>query len=208
MPGTRRKLLDVARGVASSFCSRNNDYERAWLPGVLLHRRTREVAESALTLDLLGLESNDEVTETIRATYSALLRSIAKRVGLTEDVIKAAHLSVQYRPREPNWDRREWKKPREILARPSWWFTVTVSIEDDRGRTWSATDTNWCWPDARALPVGRVHYGIDGRFEGDAVPLITEHVHQLLAAMRRRSAIIVRARPRNPRPTARHDRHL
>lgn len=187
MPGTRRKLLDIARGVATSFCSRNNDYERAWLPGVLLHRRTREVTEGTLTLDLLGWETDDEVTETIRGTYSALLRSIAGRVGLTEDVIKSAHLSVEFRPREPNWDRREWMKPRELLARPSWWFKVTVSIEDDRGRRWSASDTNWCWPDARSLPVGRVDYGIDGRLEGDPVALFTEHVRQRLATLRRRN---------------------
>ena len=187
MPGTRRKLLDVARGVAGSFCSRNNDYQRAWLPGVLLHRRARELIEDTLTLDLLGPESDDDITDTIRVTYSALLRSIVERVGLTEDVLKAAHLSVEYRPREPNWDRRAWKVPRRLLARPTWCFKVTVAIEDDRGRTWSATDTDWCWPDARTLPVGRVGYGIDGRLKGDPVALLTEHVRQRLATLRRRN---------------------
>jgi len=185
VPGTRRKLLDVARGVASSFCSRNNDYQRAWLPGVLLHQRTREVTKGTLTLDLLGPKSDDEITDTIRVTYSTLLRSIAERVGLTEDVIKAAHLSVEYRPREPNWDRRAWKVPRQLLARPTWWFIVTVAIEDDRGRTWSATDADWCWPDARALPVGRVMYGDDGRLQGHLVTLFTEHIRQWIVPIRR-----------------------
>lgn len=61
MPGTRRKLLDVARGVASSFCSRNNDYQGAWLPGVL-RRRTLELNEDTVTVDLLEASVSDPVT--------------------------------------------------------------------------------------------------------------------------------------------------
>lgn len=180
MPGSRRKLHDVARGVASSFCSRNNDYERAWLPGVL-RRRTLGHRDDVL-VDLLGARDDDDLLDTIRVEYSSLLRSIAERVGLTGDVVRAAHLSVEYRPREPNWSSERHGRPRGLLDRPTWWFVATVSIEDDRGRTWSATDASWCWPETRALPAGRAVYDADGNLCGDPITLLIEKVRSWTAA--------------------------
>jgi hypothetical protein len=166
MPGTRRSLIDAARGLTGSFCSRNNDYRGAWLPGVLL-QRFLDGSAAAVVVDLVQHNNDDDhLTDAIRATYGALLRSILTRAGLPKDVVAMASLTIDFRPREPNLTREDWRLPRALLDRPTWWFDVTVRIEDDRGHVHTAADRNWCWPEARRLPIGQSTYAPDGRLSG------------------------------------------
>lgn len=166
MPGTRRSLIDAARGLTGSFCSRNNDYRGAWLPGVLL-QRFLDGSGAAVVVDLVQHDDGDDhLTDTIRATYRALLRSILARTGLADDVVSTASLTIDFRPREPNWTREDWRSPRVLLDRPTWWFDVTVRIEDDRGHVHTAVDRNWCWAETRRLPIGQSTYAPDGHLSG------------------------------------------
>jgi hypothetical protein len=84
--------------------------------------------------------------------YRQLLLSIINRISLPSGMLSSATLCVRFTPRTPSWTRDEWKVPRELLPRPTWWFTATVTIMDDRGRSHSVARTDWCWPDTRRLP--------------------------------------------------------
>ncbi|GAA2030460.1 hypothetical protein GCM10009819_12750 [Agromyces tropicus] len=159
---TRRQFVDVASGVAASFCSRNNDFQGAWLPGVLLRAQTSPDTADIVVDLIMGCDDN-AVAANVGERYGNLLRSITARVGLSATMMTSAQLRVQYAPRAPNWTREEWTNPREELDRPTWSFVVTVSITDDRAHVHEATCANWCWPELRALPVSGSLYGPDGR---------------------------------------------
>lgn len=141
---TRSQLVDVSGGFASSFCSRNNDYKGAWLPGVLC---ARTLPTESIFVDLFGATPKDRVLATAQECYHQLLLSIMNRISLPTGMFSDA----TFAPRTPSWTREEWKVPREVLPRPTWWFTATVTITDDRGRSHSVARTDWCWPDTRRL---------------------------------------------------------
>ncbi|WP_267422357.1 MULTISPECIES: hypothetical protein [unclassified Curtobacterium] len=178
MPGTRRSLIDAARGLTGSFSSRNNDYRGAWLPGVLL-QRFLDGSGAAVVVDLVQhSDGDDHLTDTIRATYGELLRSVLARTGLAEDVVATASITIDFRPREPNWTREDWLSPRAVLDRPTWWFEAIVRIEDDRGHVHTAADRNWCWPETRRLPIGQSTSMPDGRLSGGIATTLSDAVHR------------------------------
>jgi len=157
---TRRQLLDVARGVASSFCSGNNRYQGAWLPGVLLHeqgpdcRLSFSLAQAAAGLGVLSAAGDYAAQARIRIT---------DRLDLPQHWISGGTLTIRYSSREPSWTREVWLSPRRALDRPTWWFSVVTGIVDDRGRTHQGTTSQWCWPDPRPLPVAREYWDPEGR---------------------------------------------
>ena len=157
---THRQLRDVARGVASSFCSGNNRYRGAWLPGVLLHEQgpDRKLSFSLVqTAGGLGVLS-------AAGDYAAEARiRITNRLHLPQHWTSGETLTLHYLPREPSWTREVWLQPRSALDRPTWWFTVVTSIVDDRGRTHEGTMSRWCWPDSRPLPIAREFWDPQGR---------------------------------------------
>lgn len=59
--GRRRELTGVANALTAMFCSRTNDYQGAWLPGVLCHRLLTAQRRSA-SIDLLLIDNDDEVS--------------------------------------------------------------------------------------------------------------------------------------------------
>ncbi|ARC58216.1 hypothetical protein AS850_14115 [Frondihabitans sp. 762G35] len=147
---TRRQFVDVVRGVTSSFCSRNNDYRGVWLPGVLC---AQTLPDDRVLIDLLDTRDAGPLTATVQERYRELAYSIMYRSGLPAAMLTHATIEVRFTSRLPSWTREDWKSPRELLPRPTWWFTATATITDDRGRSYTADDTDWCWPESRTLPT-------------------------------------------------------
>lgn len=75
----RRELLDIARGISSSFNSRNNDYKGYWTLGVLYKFVSTNNIES-LEFDILNsvTPSSTEDFYQVISRYNALLRRLLK----------------------------------------------------------------------------------------------------------------------------------
>jgi hypothetical protein len=160
--GRRRELTGVADALSAMFCGRTNDYEGAWLPGVLC-RRLITVGTHSLSIDLL-LESEDEISSVVAVRARQHVAHHCKQIDLDPAMVRSAVMQVDFRVREPNRSRADWLIPAEQLERDTWWFTVTVIIIDDLSRERTATRREWCWPDSRELPIsGSSVYGPRGQ---------------------------------------------
>lgn len=149
--GRRRELTGVADALGAMFCSRANDYQGAWLPGVFCHRLLNAGSHS-LSIDLL-LESDSAISSVVAARARQHIAHHCKQIDLDPAMVRSALMHVDFRLREPNRSRADWLISAEQLERQTWWFTASVIIIDDLSRARSAARREWCWPDSRELPI-------------------------------------------------------
>lgn len=147
----RRELVSVADGVASWFCSRNNDFQGAWLPGVM-YAQVQPEASPIVVIDLMDATGSDLAGVLAARTRRRLVRH-RQRIGLPRRAVQSAALRVEFEPRVANGDGITRHVPPSMRGADSWWFTVTVTIIDDLGRSRSASRREWCCADYRPLPI-------------------------------------------------------
>ncbi|WP_157536870.1 hypothetical protein [Microbacterium sp. Root180] len=154
----RRELRGVADALAAMFCSRNSDYQGAWLPGVLCHRMLT-AGRRSITIDLLDA-SSDEIESVVGVRARDHIARHCERIGLAPATVRSAVIRVNLEEREPSRSRSDGPVAVTPLDRATWWFTATVTIVDDSNRPHTSAHRGWCWPDSRKLPIdGRSIWG-------------------------------------------------
>jgi hypothetical protein len=151
--GSRRHLASVAEGTSRSFASRNNDVDGWWAPGLLL--AASRAADPDFQVDLMTGESTPTLGEqgldALGPAWSVYFHWSLERHGLSAAVVRSATLTVRFnRTAEvPSWIRGRRDRP----------FHCTVTIEDDRGRSYMRVVESHCFPAIR-MPLLRRMQGL------------------------------------------------
>ena len=136
----REEFWQVARGVLTSFASRNNDIRGYWGVGVLA-RIARDERQQVITLRLYPapLASEEPVFSAVAARYAGLLVSKLAYARVPLAWLSAAELVFQYPAQE--------SRPRPAgtleVEQP---FSCRLEVTDERHRHRSFAWSGWCWP--------------------------------------------------------------
>lgn len=137
-PHVRRGVLaNIAGGIASSFASRNNDYDGYWALGQL-----RSLAEQRSVSELRipfvpRTATRSPLLDGVAARYAGMLARLLERAGSRAEAVVEAHIVVQFAVPENAallHVRRTWGKP----------FACEVELRTAWGSTARATATGWC----------------------------------------------------------------
>ena len=136
----RAELWQIARGVLTSFASRNNDICGYWGIGVLarLVQDERRVFFE-LQLQPAGFGQSSPVLSAVATRYSALLvRNLAK-AHVPSTWLTAAKLSFSYPAIgvAPQFARTA------LIEQP---YECLLEIADERKHTKHFVWSGWCWP--------------------------------------------------------------
>lgn len=135
----RRQIYDVVGAILSSFLGRNNDVDGYWALGQLRSFADAQGTDE-IRLDLLGGDTAEksDVVSCVTANYQALLEQHLMKRTLPREWLRSAEVVLVFgsfvASREPLYITR---------GDP---MTCTVSIVDDRGRTYERSKSAYCAP--------------------------------------------------------------
>ena len=140
----REQFWQVARGVLTSFASRNNDIRGYWGVGVLA-RLAKELRLPVVQLPLFPspVESTEPVFSAISVRYGSLLVSKLAAAGIPLAWLSSADLVFQYPAPGPH------ARPANasIAEQP---FACQLDVTDERQHRRSFVYSGWCWPQGAA----------------------------------------------------------
>lgn len=134
----RRELLDIARGISSSFNSRNNDFQGYCALGVLYKFASINNINS-LEFNILNntVPPNIEYFSQIISRYNDLLYHLLKVKNIDCDWVKSASIKIDF-----NQDSEvHHKKIFYPFGDP---YIVTVKLIDDRGKIFKSNMYGKC----------------------------------------------------------------
>ncbi len=140
---TRKQFADLACGITGRFVSRYNDVGRRWGIGVL----AESLHKSGKTEVIYDLASSSEPFIRTQAQWLNK-RMSQERIPLAWVESCTLRIAVVRNSTPPvdSHTRAAWAAGTAVHQ-----VTVTVSLTDDRGRVWSASDVVWAW-DASVHP--------------------------------------------------------
>ena len=135
-----KTLKSVVHSFADSFISTLNWWENDYVMGHIL-TAARETGEATLTVDLLSghIEPEDFLREPIVSSIAhrcADLPKLVERSGSDPAFVAAARMTIEF---DLNTERPVPHAP-HLSASP---FVCTVSLTDDRARTYEAVRKDW-----------------------------------------------------------------
>ncbi len=136
----RRKLKDLAVGIATKFISRNNDLRGYWALGILF-KDLDKVGGTSISLNLLTGKSTPDLKNAnkVAIEFSKYLDQQLKQRGFHKSQVLEAILSIAFDV-APSKDHLQVIK---ISARGKP-FTCSVKLLDDLGNTHRYTAKGWC----------------------------------------------------------------
>lgn len=136
----RREFNGIARAIADSFASRNNDVDGYWALGKLyLGAQQLNVLKVSITLVPSEVMPTSEPLATIARKYKLLLASLMEKHRLAASWLACASVSIEF--------ESSTAKPRvrgiHAGGQP---FECRVLLTDDLLREHTASSVGWCWP--------------------------------------------------------------
>lgn len=124
----RRELLDIARGISSSFNGRNNDFQGYWALGFLYQFAITNNINSLVFNILNDADScNVEYFSQITSRYHDLLYHLLKVKNMNYDWVKSASIKIDFNQSDKvNHD--------QIFYPVGDPYIITMKLIDDRGK--------------------------------------------------------------------------
>lgn len=134
----RRELLDIARGISSSFNSRNNDLQGYWALGVL-YKFAGINNINSLEFNILNntVSSNTEYFSQISSRYHDLLYHLLKVKSIHCDWVKFATIKIDFN----QYNKAHHEQIFYPIGDP---YIITMTLIDDRGKIFEVASYGKC----------------------------------------------------------------
>lgn len=134
----RRELLDIARGISSSFNSRNNDFQGYWALGVLYKFASTNNINS-LEFNILNntVPPNIEYFSQITSRYNDLLYHLLKVKNIDCDWVKSASIKIDFNQYDEIY-------PEQIFYPVGDPYIITMILIDDRNKIFESARYGKC----------------------------------------------------------------